>query len=86
VVINGWLEHFKPKELRGNYGILRGWHANPTREVNRLHVGAVIAHLPGAIAALQAHGFQIAYARGGSAYLVRERRAPSRAPFARPFF
>jgi hypothetical protein len=33
VVIDGWLEHFKPAELRGNYGILRGWHGDPTRAV-----------------------------------------------------
>lgn len=71
VVIDGWLEHFRPAELRGNYGILRGWHGNPTREVERLHVGGVIAHLPGAIAALKAHGFAVEYAGGGSVYLVR---------------
>lgn len=71
VVIDGWLEHFKPRELRGNYGILRGWHANPTRVVDRLHVGAVIAHLPGAIHSLRTHGFAVKYRRGGSVYLVR---------------
>ncbi len=71
VVIDGWLEHFRPGELRGNYGILRGWHGDPTREVDRLHVGGVIAHLPGAIHALRTHGFAIEYAGGGSVYLVR---------------
>jgi hypothetical protein len=71
VVIDGWLEHFKPAELRGNYGILRGWHGNPIREVRRLHVGAVIAHLPGAIQALEAHGFAIKYADADGVYLVR---------------
>jgi len=71
VVIDGWLEHFSPAELRGNYGILRGWHRNPTRQVDRLHVGGVIAHLPGAIEALKAHGFKVAYEGGGSVYLVR---------------
>ena len=72
VVIDGWLEHFSPAELRGNYGILRGWQGNPTREVERLNVGGVIAHLPGAIQALEAHGFEVAYESGGSVYLVRK--------------
>jgi hypothetical protein len=72
VVIDGWLEHFKPAELRGNYGILRGWHGNPLREVRRLHVGAVIAHLPGAIQALEAHGFAIKYADASGVYLLRK--------------
>jgi hypothetical protein len=71
VVIDGWLEHFRPGELRGNYGILRGWHENPTPDVKRLHVGAVIAHLPGAIRTLEAHGFVVKYEDAHGAYLVR---------------
>jgi len=76
VVIDGWLENFHPAELRGNYGILRGWwDGNPTRSVKRLHVGAVIAHLPVAIQALEAHGFVVEYQGEGGAYLVRRRFA-----------
>jgi hypothetical protein len=71
VVIDGWLEHFRAGELRGNYGILRGWHGDPTRAVERLNVGAVIAHLPRAIEALKAHGFAVEFKGGGSTYLVR---------------
>jgi hypothetical protein len=75
-VIDGWLENFHPAELRGNYGILRGWwNGNPTRSVRRLHVGAVIAHLPVAIQALEAHGFVLEYQGEGGAYLVRKRFA-----------
>lgn len=73
VVIDGWLENFHAAELRGNYGILRGWwNGNPTRSVRRLNVGAVIAHLPGAIQALENHGFVVEYAGPGGAYLVRQ--------------
>jgi hypothetical protein len=76
VVIDGWLEQFRPSELRGNYGILRGWwNGNPTGSVRRLHVGAVIAHLPGAIQALERHGFVAEYAGEGGVYLVRKRFA-----------
>jgi hypothetical protein len=76
VVIDGWLEHFLPSELRGNYGILRGWwNGDPTRSVRRLHVGAVIAHLPAAIQALERHGFVAEYSGEGGVYLVRKRFA-----------
>ena len=46
VVIDGWLEHFSAGQLRVNYGLLRGWHHDPSRIVRRFRVGAVIAHLP----------------------------------------
>src|SRR2546429_7436999 len=49
VLVDGWIEHFTPAELRGNYGIVRGWGDDPTRFVRRYGVGAVIAHLPRAI-------------------------------------
>jgi hypothetical protein len=80
VVIDGWLESFTPAELRGNYGILRGWWGgDPSRPARRLHVGAVIAHLPVAIKALEAHGFVPEYSGKGGVYLVRKRfeRPPS---------
>jgi hypothetical protein len=71
VVIDGWLEHFRPAELRGNYGIVRGWHRNPTPEVRRLNVGGVIAFKRSAIRALKAHGFRVAFAARSGVYLVR---------------
>jgi hypothetical protein len=71
VLIDGWLEHFTPGELRGNYGLVRGWHADPTPEVQRFGVGAVIAHLPRAIRALEAHGFVAEYSGRDGTYLVR---------------
>jgi hypothetical protein len=70
VVIDGWLEHFTPAELRGNYGIVRG-HGDAMRYVRRLHVTAVIAHLPVAIRALESHGFVARYSDSHSTYLVR---------------
>jgi hypothetical protein len=78
VVIDGWLEHFTPSELRGNYGILRGWwNGDPTRSVRRLDVGGVIAHLPGAIEALERHGFVPRYQGSDGTYLVRKGSAGS---------
>jgi len=71
VLIDGWLEHFTPAELRGNYGIVRGWHGDPTPYVKRFGVGAVIAHLPFAIRALEAHGFVAEYSGLDGTYLVR---------------
>jgi hypothetical protein len=71
VVIDGWLEHFSPAELRGTYGLLRGWHRDPSRLVRRFQVGAVIAHLPRAIRALRRHGFVARYVGPEDTYLVR---------------
>jgi hypothetical protein len=73
VVINGWLEHFSAQELRDNYRILRA-RANPTAAVERLNVGAVIAHVPWAIRALERHGFQARFATPEGTYLVRRGR------------
>jgi hypothetical protein len=75
VVINGWLEHFSPAELRANFGILHGTRRDPTRYVRRLHVGAVIAYLPEAIERLEAHGFVAEYSDPNETYLVRKRFA-----------
>jgi hypothetical protein len=77
VLIDGWLEHFTPAELRGNYGIVRGWHGDPTRYVKRFGVGAVIAHLPVAIRALEAHGFVAEYSGPDGTYLVRRGQRPT---------
>jgi hypothetical protein len=71
VVINGWLEHFSAGQLRVNYGLLRGWHHDPSRIVRRYRIGAVIAHLPRAINALERHGFVARYVGPEDTYLVR---------------
>ncbi|HMC07524.1 MAG TPA: hypothetical protein VKG89_09045 [Solirubrobacterales bacterium] len=71
VVIDGWIEHFRPGVLRRNYGLLRGWYPNPLKAARRLDVRAVIAHLPGAIEDLEAHGFVPKVATQHATYLVR---------------
>lgn len=72
VVIDGWLEHFTEAELRGNFGILHGTYPNPTPDVRRLQVGAVIAYLPEAIERLEAHGFVARSSGPNGTYLVRK--------------
>jgi hypothetical protein len=72
VVIDGWLEHFTAAELRANFGILHGSLRNPTRYVERLHAGAVIAYIPEAIDRLEAHGFVVRFAGPNGTYLVRK--------------
>jgi hypothetical protein len=74
VVLDGWIEHFRPGVLRRNYGLLRGWYPNPLKAAKRLHVRAVIAHLPGAIEDLEAHGFAPKVATPHATYLVRRGR------------
>lgn len=71
VVIDGWLEHFTEQELRDNFGILHGTFADPTPQVRRLHVGAVIAYLPEAIERLEAHGFVAKSSGPNGTYLIR---------------
>lgn len=71
VVLDGWLEHFSPAELRGTYAVLDGRAADPTRYVRRLRIGAVIANRGVAIRALRAHGFSLELRTRAGAYLVR---------------
>jgi hypothetical protein len=75
VVLNGWLEHFTPQELRDNYGVLRNGAPDLRAALRRLRAGAVIAHVHSAIRALEAAGFQPVYSTPQGTYLVR---APKR--------
>ena len=71
VVLNGWLEHFTPQELRDNYGVLRNGAPDLRAALQRLKAGAVIAHVHSAIRALEAAGFVPVYSTPQSTYLVR---------------
>jgi hypothetical protein len=71
VVLNGWLEHFTPQELRDNYGVLRNGTPDLRGALRRLKAGAVIAHVQSAIGALEAAGFQPVYSTPQGTYLVR---------------
>jgi hypothetical protein len=71
VVLNGWLEHFTPQELRDNYGVLRNGAPDLRAALRRIHAGAVIAHVPSAIQALQAAGFRTVFSTPQGTYLVR---------------
>jgi hypothetical protein len=71
VVLNGWLEHFSPQELRDNYGVLRNGAPDLRAALRRLDAGAVIAHVPSAIRALEAAGFKPVYSTPQGTYLLR---------------
>jgi hypothetical protein len=71
VVLNGWLEHFTPQELRDNYGVLRDGAPDLRAALRRLKAGAVIAHVQSAIRALEAAGFRTVYSTPQGTYLVR---------------
>ncbi|MFL5908817.1 MAG: hypothetical protein ACJ75Z_14620 [Solirubrobacterales bacterium] len=77
VVINGWLEHFTPQQLTDTYGVLRGYTPDLLGAVNRLQIGAVIAHVPAAIRRLEAAGFEPRFTAPDGTYLVRERSKPN---------
>jgi hypothetical protein len=72
VALNGWLEHFSPQQLSDTYGVLRGYTPDLLGAVERLQIGAVIAHVPAAIRRLEAIGFRPEYSSPGGTYLVRE--------------
>jgi hypothetical protein len=76
VVLDGWLEHFSPAQLRDTYAVVDGRRANPMRYVRRLGIGAVIADRRRAIEILVAHGFAVKFESPAGAYLVRETGAP----------
>jgi hypothetical protein len=76
VVLNGWLEHFTPEELRDNYGVLRAGTPDLREALRRIHAGAVIAHVHSAIRALEAAGFRPVYATSEGTYLVRPPKRP----------
>jgi hypothetical protein len=71
VVLDGWLEHFSPSELRGTYSLLDGRSAHPTRNLRRLRIGAAIANRRAAIRVLRRHGFVRVFSTGDGSYLVR---------------
>src|SRR3954447_25861832 len=71
VVLNGWLEHFTPQELRDNYGVLRNGAPDLRAALARLKAGGVIAHVHSAIRALEAAGFVPVYSTPQGTYLVR---------------
>jgi hypothetical protein len=74
VVIDGWLEHFSPAELRANYSIVRA-RPGVVPDVARWNVGAVITRHREAVKALKAQGFVLKYTAPEGIYLVQQ--APS---------
>jgi hypothetical protein len=73
VVLNGWLEHYTPAELRAAYGLLQG---NPAAlpYVERWGIGAAVVGHIRAARMLKAHGFVAKYSDRNGIYLVREAR------------
>jgi hypothetical protein len=71
VVVNGWLEHYTPQQLRDNYGVLRAWTTDLPGALRRIHAGAVITHVHTAIRQLEAAGFVPVYSTPQGTYLVR---------------
>jgi hypothetical protein len=80
VALNGWLEHFSPQQLSDTYGVLRGYTPDLLGAVERLQIGAVIAHVPAAIQRLEAIGFRPEFSSPGGTYLVREAKHGYQAP------
>jgi hypothetical protein len=72
VALNGWLEHFTPRQLTDTYGVLRGYSPDLLGAVKRLQIGAVIAHVPWAIDRLEAAGFVAEFTASDGTYLVRQ--------------
>lgn len=73
VVINGWLEHFKPTVLRANFGLVTARPGRPAPDAARWGVGAVITRHPEAARALRSQGFVLKHTAPEGFYLVRGR-------------
>jgi hypothetical protein len=70
VVINGWLEHYRPDELRGAYIALRPTPAG-LGYIRRLRIGGVITRSPATVHWLASHGFRVEASTTEGTYLVR---------------
>ena len=70
VVVDGWLEHFRPDELRGAYGVL---HATPAglRYIQRWGIRGVITRSPLTVRRLRSDGFRVVAATSEGTYLSR---------------
>jgi hypothetical protein len=62
------------------YGVLRGYTPDLLGAVNRLQIGAVIAHVPAAIRRLEAIGFRPEFSSPGGTYLVRDAKPGYQGP------
>jgi hypothetical protein len=70
VVINGWLEHYTPGELRGAYTMLLPGRAG-LDYIRAWNVGGVITRRPATVRWLQANGFRLVAATSEGSYLAR---------------
>jgi hypothetical protein len=78
VVVDGWLEHFTPADIRANYGVLNGTARDLKGAADRLQVGAVVARRPEAISRLEANGYVPEFSSVDGTYLVRRDPQPRR--------
>jgi hypothetical protein len=70
VVINGWLEHYTSRELRGAYTMLLPGRAG-LGYMRAWNVGGVITRRPATVRWLRAHGFRLVAATSEGTYLAR---------------
>jgi hypothetical protein len=70
VVIDGWLEHYTPRELRGAYTLLLPGRAS-LDYIRAWNVGGVITRRPATIRWLSAHGFRVMARTAEGTYLAR---------------
>ncbi len=71
VVLNGWLEHYTPQELRDNYGVLRALDGRPAGRAETHPCGGGDHPRDSAIRQLEAAGFRPEFSSPDGTYLVR---------------